>query len=88
MRNDLYMHEKVTSWQTHVNRFNYFSSISEDNVMPLISFVLARHPQDLGEWQIVISGPFDMVYSTRDILVSNGVLREHLFSDAFSFEEK
>ncbi len=88
LQNDLYMDEKVTSWQTHVNHFNYVSSVSEDNAVPLVSLVLARHPQDLGKWQIVISGPFDMVYSTRDALVNSGVSPAHLFSDAFSFEAK
>src|SRR5690606_33161350 len=56
LQNDLYMDEKVTSWQTHVSRFKYFSSVSEENTVPLASIVLSRHPQDLGEWQIVISG--------------------------------
>lgn len=88
LQNDLYLDEKVTSWQTHVSRFKYFSSVSEDNTVPLASIVLSRHPQDLGEWQIVISGPFDMVYSTRDALVCSGVSPAHLFSDAFSFEAK
>lgn len=88
LQNDLYMDEKVRNWQTHVSRFNYFSSVSEDNGVPLVSHVLAKHPHDLGDWQIVISGPFDMVYSTRDALVAQGVTRAHLFSDAFSFEAK
>ena len=88
LQSDLYMDEKVTSWQAHVSRFKYFSSVSEDNAKPLVSYVLARHPHDLGEWQIIISGPFDMVYSARDALVSHGVSSEHLFSDAFSFEAK
>jgi CDP-4-dehydro-6-deoxyglucose reductase len=54
----------------------------------LISLVLARHPSDLADWQIILSGPFDMVYSTRDVLVQKGVSQNHLFSDAFSFEVK
>ncbi|MCW8409152.1 NAD(P)H-flavin reductase [Legionella sp. PATHC035] len=88
LQNDLYMDEKVMAWQAHVSRFNYFSSVSEDNGVPLASLVLAKHPQDLRKWQIVISGPFDMVYSTRDALVNSGVSPAHLFSDAFSFEAK
>ncbi|QMT58710.1 NAD(P)H-flavin reductase [Legionella sp. PC997] len=88
LQNDLYMDEKVTSWQAHVSRFTYVSSVSEDNAVPLVSLVLANHPHDLGEWQIVISGPFDMVYSTRDALVNSGVSPSYLFSDAFSFEAK
>jgi CDP-4-dehydro-6-deoxyglucose reductase len=88
MQNDLYMDEKVNSWQAHVNRFNYFSSLSEESSEPLVSFVLARHLKDLSDWQIVISGPFDMVYSIRDALLHHGVAPEHLFSDAFNFEVK
>jgi CDP-4-dehydro-6-deoxyglucose reductase len=88
MQNDLYMNEKVSNWHNHVSHFNYFSSLSEENTEPLVSFVLARHLHDLAHWQIVISGPFDMVYCTRDILVQQGVSSEHLFSDAFSFEVK
>ena len=86
-QSDLYMNEKVTSWQTHVSHFKYFSSISEEN-KALISFLFTKHPKDLTEWQIVISGPFDMVYSIRDALVESGVSPAHLFSDAFSFEVK
>ncbi|MFT4058154.1 MAG: NAD(P)H-flavin reductase [Legionella sp.] len=88
MQNDLYMDEKVNSWQAHVSRFKYFSSLSTENTEPLVSFVLARHLKDLEDWQIVISGPFDMVYSTRDALVAHGVPVENLFSDAFNFEMK
>lgn len=76
LQSDLYLDEKVNSWNTHVSRFNYFSSVSEDNSKPLASLVLDRHPRDLNQWQIVISGPFDMVYSTRDALVNKGVSPE------------
>jgi CDP-4-dehydro-6-deoxyglucose reductase len=88
MQNDLYLDEKISSWQAHVERFNYFSALSEENSDPLVSLILSRHALDLADWQIVISGPFDMVYSIRDTLVEHGVSSEHLFSDAFSFEEK
>lgn len=87
-RSDLYFDDKVTQWQNHVSRFEYCSFLSSEQKDTLASCVLNRHPSDLGDWQIVLSGPFDMVYSTRDILVSNGVSPAHLFSDAFSFEEK
>ncbi|WP_058534140.1 NAD(P)H-flavin reductase [Legionella saoudiensis] len=88
LQNDLYMDEKINSWQSHVERFNYFSALSEENSDPLVSLVLSRHIQDLADWQIVISGPFDMVYSIRDTLVARGASPEYLFSDAFSFETK
>jgi CDP-4-dehydro-6-deoxyglucose reductase, E3 len=88
LQNDLYMHEKALNWQSHVSGFNYFPWLSEEHLEPLVSCVLERHLKDLNDWQMVISGPFDMVYSTRDVLVQKGVKPEHLFSDAFSFEVK
>ncbi len=87
-QSDLYMNEKVTSWEAHVSRFNYFSLLADVSKETLASHILKNHPNDLDEWQMVISGPFDMVYSTRDKLVANGVSPAHLFSDAFSFESK
>jgi CDP-4-dehydro-6-deoxyglucose reductase len=87
-QSDLYLDEKVNSWEAHVSRFNYFSLLADESNETLVSYVLARHPKDLNEWQMVISGPFDMVYSTRDVLISNGMPPAFLFSDAFSFESK
>jgi CDP-4-dehydro-6-deoxyglucose reductase len=37
--------------------------------------------------QIVLSGPFEMVYHVRDQLLRQGISREQLFSDAFAFED-
>jgi len=85
-QSDLYMDELVTHWQHHVPQFQYFSLLSETSQETLASTALARHQHDLNDWQVVISGPFDMVYNTRDLLVEHGALRENLFSDAFSFE--
>lgn len=87
-QSDLYLDEKVKNWHNHVSRFKYCSLLSDESKDTLASVVLARHPNDISEWQMVISGPFDMVYSTRDVLVNHGVLADHLFSDAFSFEVK
>jgi CDP-4-dehydro-6-deoxyglucose reductase len=85
-QSDLYMDDIVTQWQSHVPHFQYFSQLSETSTETLASMVLARHEQDINNWQIVISGPFDMVYSTRDQLVAKGASPTNLFSDAFSFE--
>lgn len=87
-QSDLYLDEQVHRWQNHVSRFRYFSLLSTENKKTLASCVAAKHPQDLAHWQIVIGGPFDMVYNTRDHLVAQGAALAHLFSDAFSFEGK
>ena len=85
-QSDLYMDDVVNHWQTHVHHFKYFSTRSDTSIATLASMVLSRHANDITDWQIVISGPFDMVYDTRDALLAKGALRENLFSDAFDFE--
>ncbi len=85
---DLYMDEKVMAWQKHVSHFQYFSSVSLRGKSTLPELILAKHAHDLKKWQIVISGPFDMVYAIRDILLESGLSKEQLFSDAFGFEQK
>lgn len=83
-QSDLYMDDKVLRWQSHVSHFNYFSLLSENNPMTLTDMVLEHHAFDINDWQIVISGPFDMAYSIRDALVEQGVLLSNIFSDAFT----
>ena len=87
-QSDLYMNEKVDQWQAHVAQFRYYSLLSNSSKETLASMVLEQHQVDLKTWQFVIAGHFDMAYATRDALVAQGVLREQLFSDAFSFEGK
>ncbi len=86
-QSDLYMDDKVTFWQTHVPHFSYFSQLSDASNADLASMVTDKHPHDLSQWQIVISGPFDMVYSVRDKLLEKGVSPCDLFSDAFEGEK-
>ena len=80
---DLYMNEQVAIWQNHVLHFHYFSQCSDTNKTTLASSVLKRHANDIQDWQMVISGPFDMVYNTRDELIAGGAIPAQLFSDAF-----
>lgn len=87
-QSDLYMNEMVVHWQSHASHFRYFSLLPNSSQETLTALVLEQHHQDLGNWQFVISGPFDMVYATRDALVACGVSGRRLFSDAFSFEKK
>lgn len=83
-QSDLYMDDKVLLWQSHVSHFKYFSLLSERSQQTLVDIVLERHAQDINDWQLVISGPFDLAFSIRDALVGQGVLAENLFSDAFT----
>lgn len=87
-QSDVYLDEKVLNWQAHISRFKYYPFCSEASKENLLSNLLIRHAQDLKDWQIVLSGPFEMVYSFRDVLIEQGIPREQLFSDAFAFESK
>lgn len=87
-QSDLYLDTLVRQWQTHARHFCYFSSLpAKDNRDSLVSLVLERHIHDLKDFEIVIAGPFDMVYALRDRLLAAEVQREQLYSDAFSFEQ-
>jgi CDP-4-dehydro-6-deoxyglucose reductase, E3 len=83
-KSDLYMDATVLEWQEHVDHFNYFPYISEGNKLSLVDKVLEHHQNDLDHWQIVLSGPFDMVLNMRDALIAQNVLAGNLFSDAFT----
>ncbi len=87
-QSDLYMDDKIKQWQAHVEKFCYFSLLSQSSKETLASRVIEHHKNDLKKWQFVIAGPFDMVYAIRDNLLKQGILRKQLFSDAFSFEEE
>jgi len=88
-QSDLYLDEKVKQWQSHVSHFRYYSLLSCNNAKEsLASLLLSRHNDDLSHYQIVISGPFNMVYATRDMLLARGINKKQLFSDAFSFEQQ
>lgn len=85
---DLYLHHRVLEWADLVSQFHYYPCISSTSAQALQEHLQTRHQQDWSDWQFVMSGPFEMVYSLRDLLVQRGVARTQMFSDAFSFEEK
>jgi CDP-4-dehydro-6-deoxyglucose reductase len=86
-QSDVYLDEEVLNWQAHIARFKYYSFLSDESKEDLLVHLLRGHTQDLLEWQVVLSGPFEMIYSIRDVLLAHGMPREQLFSDAFSFEK-
>ncbi len=82
---DLYAEPLVKTWQNTHPEFAYYPQFNRE---PIQSF-LATHapPMLLSDWQIVLAGPFDMVYSIRDELIAANVPRHQLHSDAFAFEK-
>lgn len=87
-QSDLYMEITVKQWQAHASHFQYISILPNGSKETLVAQVINQYQQQLLAHQIVLAGPFDMVYALRDALVHYGVAREQLFSDAFSFEQQ
>ena len=88
-RSDLYLSGMVEQWQEHISHFHYHPLISENGSKEdLMKLLIQTYDDKLTVCQYVIGGPFDMVYSVRDALLEVGVQRDHLYSDAFAFEEK
>jgi CDP-4-dehydro-6-deoxyglucose reductase, E3 len=83
---DLYLDEQVLAWQKHVEHFDYVPHIKTPNQTTLIECIQAKHPYDLADYQVVLAGPFDLVYSLRDDLIKQGLSQSQLFSDAFDLE--
>lgn len=83
---DLYLDEKVLAWQKHIDHFEYIPHITTPNKTAFIQCILDRHPRDLADYQVVLAGPFDLIYSLRDDLIKQGLSQNQLFSDAFDLE--
>ena len=84
---DLYCEEKILQWQQHVADFNYFMLLpGNKHHQTLAEYAIAYHGAQLLQHDIIIAGPFEMAYATRDALLAWGMPRQQLFSDAFDFE--
>lgn len=87
-QSDLYMDNMVATWQSHVKHFRYYPLISGDTIHKLADLFKKIHQANhAANQQWVISGPFDMVYSLRDMLVAQGISPGTIYADAFSFEQ-
>ncbi len=83
----LYLDEKVLAWEKHVAHFNYIPHVTRDNSTTLAERILEQHQANLAQYQVVLAGPFDFVYTLRDVLLENGISNKQLFSDAFNLEQ-
>jgi hypothetical protein len=66
--------------------------VLRDEVLNLVPFdsdpIDSRHSHTLQDWQIIISGPFEMVYRTCDELVEHGVNRSNLYLTHLNLNQK
>ncbi len=82
---DVYDQARLQNWQAQRADFRYFPHISPTNQSALIKFVLQAHQRDLQHWQVVMAGPFELMYAMRDELLQEGLDLSAIFSDAFAF---
>ncbi|MBI3188943.1 MAG: CDP-6-deoxy-delta-3,4-glucoseen reductase [Gammaproteobacteria bacterium] len=89
---DLYMQELVEGWVKQFPQISFTPVLSEpqvtDNWQGEIGFVhqaVLRRYTDLSPFDIYISGPPPMVNAAANDFVLQGALREHMFSDAFTY---
>ena len=83
---DLYMHAQAQVWSDQIPWFTYYSRLSHENKESIHTLILNHPIGSLHDWQIVLAGPFDMVYTLRDELLTYGMPMDQLYSDAFAFE--
>ena len=86
VKRDLYMHDMVQDWQISDKNFIYNSYIDQESEDSLIAQVIRDNKGNLSKYQIVMCGPFELIYKMRDLLLENGVKKKNMYSDAFSFE--
>lgn len=86
VHSDLYMHDKIVNWQQSTQNFSYSPCLTSREEDSLITQIINENAADLCDHEIVLCGPFDLIYKMRDALLAEGVDKKHLFSDAFSFE--
>ena len=82
---DFYLSEQLDDWQQQNPDLYYCAHVTQRDRSSLISQVLSRHPNDIQAWQMVMAGPFNLMFLLRDALVCAGVAPDAIFSDAFEF---
>jgi len=82
---DLYDNKSVQCWKKTHPGFQYFAHIAQSHQPGLTSLVLAQHPHDLQDWQVVMAGPFEYMYRMRDEFLAQGLAPQSIVSDAFEF---
>lgn len=81
---DAYFNDALIAWQKQKS-FDYFCYDEAPSLLPLMKQLTTQHAHLWTNKNIVIQGPFKMVFSLTKYLLNAGVKRHNLFSDAFEF---
>lgn len=82
---DLYDPRSLQQWQAQPH-YQYFPHVSPNSQADLIPLILERYPK-LKQWQIVMAGPFELMFDMQKKLLEHGLHKESIFSDAFDFSD-
>jgi len=86
-QNDLYCESLLTDWKKHVKNFQALKLYAGKKSYNMSNDFLNAYGEQLKNLQIILSGPFDMVFEYRNQLLAHGLSKEFIFSDAFEFEQ-
>jgi len=85
---DLYLNQKLHDLQKKMPQLDYIPSCSTNKTLSITALFKPEHLASLKESEIILAGPFNMVYALRDELMHHHVEKKHIHSDAFAFENK
>jgi CDP-4-dehydro-6-deoxyglucose reductase len=86
-KEDFYLDQTVKQWANHVENFFYTPLISSRNQtnLGLASVLKETYKKTVTQFQVVLAGPFELVFSLQGELSNLGIAKEVMYSDAFSF---
>lgn len=85
---DLYAEDRLSYWAQHIDHFSYTPLVTSrgDDKRRLSKLIIDSYKESLSKHQLILAGPFDMVFDLRDAFLAKGLPQEQMFSDAFAFE--
>lgn len=81
---DLYDQSSLKAWQKQRPDYHFFPFITTSNQAKWIPSIVERYP-NIKDWQIVMAGPFELMYAMQKELLEVGQEKASILSDAFEF---
>lgn len=94
-KEDLYLHDLVTSWTGEIPGFSYVPVLSDPKKPDqwrgrtgLVHEAVLEDFSDLSGYEVYACGPPPMVHAVRDTFVGRGVSEDAVYSDSFEIAPK
>ena len=81
---DLYDKRSLQRWLEQCPHYRFFPFVTPSNQAVWIPTLVQCYP-NLKEWQIVMAGPFELMYAMQKELLYYGQDKQSILSDAFEF---